>query len=122
MALLEKAQRAERDLETMDGNNDNFAEKYRLAGEAWVADDSAARLLEETKSVVFSQMVSKQGDMPVSRAEHAVRSSDDWRDFISKMVEARTKANAAKVELRYSEMKFLEWQSAAATARAERRL
>jgi len=114
--------RAERPLAAMDGNNEPYSEQYRLAGEEWVADDSAARLLEETKSVVFSQLVNKQGDMPVSRAEHAVRSSDEWHEFITKMVEARTKANAAKVYLRYAEMKFFEWQSANANARAERRL
>ena len=106
----------------MDGNNESYSEQYRLAGENWVADDSAARIMEETKNVVFSQMVNKQGDMPVSRAEHAVRSSDEWHEFITKMVEARTKANAAKVYLRYAEMRFFEWQSANANARAERRL
>jgi len=104
------------------GGNDNFAEAYRLAGEAWVAEDTAARLLEESKHIVFSQLVGKKGDMPVSRAEHAVRGSDDWQDFINKMVEARSKANAAKIELRYREMRFYERQSTEATARAERRL
>jgi len=103
--------------------NITLAEEYRLAGEAWVAEDSAARLLEETKSVVFSQMVSNQGkDLPVSRAEHAVRSSEDWKEFIEKMVTQRTKANAAKINLRYAEMRFYEMQSHEATARAERRL
>lgn len=87
-----------------------------------MAEDSAARMLEETKSAVFSQMVGKQGDMPVSRAEHNVRASADWHDFLKNMVEQRTKANAAKVELKYLEMKFYERQSADATARAERRM
>ena len=82
------------------GDNEPYSEQYRLAGEEWVADDAAARLREETKSIVFSQLVGKQGDMPVSRAEHAVRSSDEWHEFVTKMVEARTKANAAKVYLR----------------------
>ena len=104
------------------GDNETYAEHYRLAGQEWVAEDSAARLLEETKSIVFSQLVGKQGDMPVSRAEHNVRGSEEWRDFVTNMVEARTKANAAKVEMRFREMKFMERQSIDATARAERRL
>jgi len=105
----------------MNGNI-SLAEEYRLAGEAWVAEDSAARLLEETKSVVFSQLVSKQGDIPVSRAEHKVRGSYEWHDWVENMVKQRTKANAAKIELRYAEMRFYEMQSHEATQRAERRL
>lgn len=106
----------------VDGNNYSFAEEYRLAAEAWVAEDSAARMLEETKSLCFSQMVAQQGDIPVSRAEHKVRSSPEWEEWVKKMVEQRTKANAAKVELRYHEMKFMERQSMEATARSERRM
>ena len=106
---------------TVVGNN-NLAEHFRLAGEQWVAEDSAARLLEETKQIVFSQYVKEQGDMPVSRAEHNVRSSEKWHEFIVKMVEQRSKANAAKIELRFREMRFYEMQSNEATARAERRL
>jgi len=78
--------------------------------------------LEETKSLCFSQMVAKQGDIPVSRAEHNVRSSPEWHDWIVGMVDQRSKANAAKVEMRYTEMKFMERQSMDATARSERRL
>jgi len=106
----------------MAGSNDTYAEQYRLAGEEWVEHDAAARMLEESKSVIFSQMMSKHSDIPVSRAEHQVRSSSDWQEYIQKMVDARTNANAAKVNLRYAEMKFFEWQSASATARAERKL
>jgi hypothetical protein len=102
--------------------NDTFAEQYRLAAEKWVAEDSAARLLEETKSLCFSQMVAKQGEIPVSRAEHNVRSSNEWRTWVVNMVEQRSNANAAKVEMRYMEMKFFEQQSESATARSERRM
>lgn len=107
----------------VDGNhNYSYAEEYRLAAEKWVAEDSAARLTEESKTSVFSQMVGKQGDMPVSRAEHNVRSSQEWHEYIKNMVEQRTKANMAKVEMRYLEMKYMERQSMEATARAERRM
>ncbi len=104
------------------GGNENCAEHYRLAGMEWVEADAAARILEETKTVIFSQMMSKHSDMPVSRAEHLVRGSTEWHEWVHNMVEQRTKANAAKIELRYREMKFMEHQSHAATARAERRM
>lgn len=104
------------------GNQYSYAEEYRLAAEVWVAEDSAARMMEESKSAVFSQMVGQQGDMPVSRAEHNVRASNEWHDYLKQMVEQRTKANSAKVELKYLEMKYFERQSHEATARSERRM
>lgn len=79
-------------------------------------------MLEESKSAVFSQMIGKLGDMPVSRAEHKVRASDEWHDYLKKMVDQRSKANAAKVALKYLEMKYFERQSQEATARSERRM
>jgi len=99
-----------------------LSEEYRISALEWVDKDGAARMLDESKSVVFSQLVSKQGDIPVSRAEHAVRSSDEWKEYIEKMVQARTEANSSKVEMRFREMRFMERQSTEATARAERRL
>lgn len=99
-----------------------LSEEYRMAAKEWVALDGAARLLEETKTAVLAQRMKQQGDMPVSKAEMAVKSSAEWQDFIERMVKARTDANLAKVRLEWVRMKFQEWQALDASARAEMKL
>ena len=99
-----------------------ISERYRLVAKEWVELDHAARLLEETKSAVLSQMMAVLGDMPVSRAELLVKASDDWHKFVKDMVDARTSANLKKVELEWIRMRFSEQQSREATERAERKL
>jgi hypothetical protein len=100
----------------------NLSERYRLVAKEWVELDHAARLMEETKSAVLSQMMTALGDMPVSRAELQVKATDDWHKFVQGMVDARTSANLKKVELEWIRMRFSENQSKEATERAERRL
>lgn len=99
-----------------------ISEQFRLAAKDWVDKDSAANMLEETKSAVLSQRMAALGDMPVSKAEMAVKASQEWRDFIEGMVNARTAANLARMKLEYIRMRFSEWQSKEATSRAEKRL
>jgi hypothetical protein len=99
-----------------------LSEQFRLAAKDWVQKDSAANLLEESKSAVLARMVSAQGDMAVNRAELNVKSSEEWQDYITKMVDARSAAAMAKVRCEYLRMKFSEWQSAEASKRAEMRL
>lgn len=99
-----------------------ISEQFRLVAKDWVEKDAAARLLEETKTAVLSQMIGRQGDMAYNQAERNVKASEEWRDFIEKMVRAKEAANMAKVKMEYIRMKFNEWQSAEANNRAERRL
>jgi hypothetical protein len=99
-----------------------LSEQYRIVAKSWVDADAAANLLEETKSAVLSRMMLNLGDMPVSRAEMQVKASDEWREFVSKMVEAREKASLLKVKMEYIRMRFHEWQSVEASKRAEMRL
>lgn len=101
---------------------EQISEQYRVAAKAWVDLDSAASLVEETKSAFLSQRMAALGDIPVSRAELTVKASPEWSDYVTKMVKARTDANLAKVRLEWVKMKFSEQQSAEATARAESRL
>jgi len=106
----------------MINGNAPISELYRLAAEDWVKLDGAARLLEETKTAVLSQMMASLGDMPVSRAELTVKSTDDWKEFVTEMVKARTAANEKKIEVEYLKMRFAEWNSNEANARIERKL
>ncbi len=99
-----------------------ISEKFRLVAKAWVDADSTARLLEETKSAVLSQRQKALGDLPAAHSEREVKASDEWADFIRKMVEARTLANLKKVQLEYIRMQFSESQSFEATKRAEMKL
>lgn len=102
--------------------NHPISEQFRLVAKDWVEKDSAANLLEETKSAVLSQMMARLGDIPVSHAERSVKSSEQWMDFVTKMVRAREAANLAKVHCEFIKMKFSEWQSHNANKRAEMRL
>ena len=99
-----------------------ISEQYRIAAKQWNDMDAAARLLENTKSAVLSQMMKRQGDKPAAHAERDAKASEEWMDFVTKETEARTAANLAKVKLEYVKMKFHEWQSANADKRAEMRM
>lgn len=99
-----------------------ISEQYRLVAKSWVDADAAANLLEECKSATLAQKITEKGDMPVNRAETLVKASQEWRDYMELMVDARKRANLLKVQLKYIEMQFAERQSAEATARAERRM
>jgi hypothetical protein len=103
-------------------SNAPLSEQFRLAAKDWVDKDSAASLLEETKSAVLSQKMAALGDMAVSKAELQVKASPEWEEFVTKMVNARTSANLAKVKLEWIRLKFNEWQSENANKRAEMRL
>lgn len=99
-----------------------ISEEYRIIAKKWNDHDAAANLLEETKSAVLSEKMIALGDMPVSRAEMTVKASQEWRDHIEAMVDARKQANVLKCQLEYIRMRFSEQQSAEATARAERKM
>jgi hypothetical protein len=99
-----------------------LSEQFRIVAKQWVDADSAANLLEETKSAYLARLMAGQGDMPVSRAEMNVKASENWMEHITKMVTARERASLLKVQLEYLRMRFNEWQSDTATRRAEMRL
>jgi hypothetical protein len=99
-----------------------ISEQFRVVAKEWVALDGAARMLEESKTAVQSQMMKALGDIPAAHAERDVKASPEWADYLNKMVEARTASNLKKVQMKYLEMKFQEWNSTAATRRAEMKL
>ena len=99
-----------------------ISEQFRIVAKRYVDADAAANMLEESKSAFLAKLMLAQGDMPVSRAEMNVKASDQWSDYIGKMVRAREQAALLKVQLEYLRMKFQEWNSEAATKRAEMKL
>ncbi len=103
-------------------SNQPLSEQFRLAAKDWVDKDAAASMLEETKTAVLAQRMGMQGDIPINRAEQIVKASKAWHEWLEGMVNARTAANLAKVKLEWIRMRHSEWQSEAATKRAEMKL
>ena len=65
--------------------NQSWSEQYRMAAKDWVDKESAAAILEETKSAILSQKMLEHSDLPVSRAKMQVSGSDEWIIFLNKM-------------------------------------
>lgn len=103
-----------------------YSEQFRVTAKLWVDADAAATLLEDTKSAMLStrirELIESEPGIALNRAETEVKSSDEWKEWITAMVEARKKANLLKVQLEYLRMKFNEWNSHEATKRAEMKL
>jgi hypothetical protein len=103
-------------------NDRPISELYRIAALEWCDLDSAARMLESSKSAIVAQWVNDYGDIPISRAEAKVKASDDYLRLVEDVENARTKANKAKVQCEYLRMRFSEEVSRDANARIERKL
>lgn len=99
-----------------------WSEQFRIVAKQWVDADSAATLLEDTKSAVLAGRVQAHSDLAINKAEAIVKSSPEWKDHIGKIVAARKAANRLKVQMEYLRMKFSEWQSEEANKRHEMRL
>lgn len=103
-----------------------ISEQYRVVAKQWVDAEAAASLLEDTKSSVLSErmqaMLREEPGLAINRAEAAVKASDEWKDWITGMIEARKKANLLKVQLEYLRMRAGEQASFEATRRAEMKL
>ena len=103
-------------------SNQPISEQYRTQAKQWVRMDAAARMLEEGKTTYLAQRMADLGDIAVSKAEKTVKASPQWADYIKKMVNAKTAANEARIEIEYLKMRSMEHQSFEATRRAEMKL
>jgi hypothetical protein len=116
------SQRAVANVRPMPVADQPLSEQYRIVSKNYVDAKAAAELLEESKSAVLSRMMAAKGEIPVSKAEMLTKASNEWRDYIETMVEARRKADLLKCQLEFIRMRHAEWQSMEANARAERKL
>jgi hypothetical protein len=102
------------------------SELYREAAQTWVALDAAARVLENTKSAIYSQKVlNLLAEFPhysVAKAELKVKGSDAWLVHLDAIDRARTKANEAKIEVDFRKMQSMEQNSKEAYERQELRM
>lgn len=89
-----------------------ISDQYRAAARDWARTDGAARQLEETKTSVLAKMMKALGGgekpPPLAAAERDVKASQEWHDFITEMVLARTAANLARVEMDTLQMRHEE--------------
>lgn len=99
-----------------------LSEEFRIAGNDWAEKEYIASLLEDTKSNIMAQKIATLGDMPINRAEQTIKATQEWLDYIKKIVDARKAANLAKINMEFMKLKYHEAQSREATARAESRL
>ena len=104
----------------------SLSEQYRVAANAWVDVDAAARRLEELKTTAMEQqknaLILEEGPMPDSHAERRVKAAPAWEEYIVAMVNARTEANRLKVEMEVLRMQEREMRDRNETIRAEMRL
>lgn len=103
-------------------SNEPWSEQFRLKGLEWADLDAGARMLEEGKTTYLAQRIAALGDKPHTHAEREVKSGPDWSDYIKKMVNAKTRANRAKIELEFIRMRYWEDQSANANRRTEMKM
>lgn len=103
-------------------SNNPISEQFRIVGKEYVDAEAAANLLEECKSATLSQWMVELGDIAVSKAEMTVKASGRWKEYIEAMNAARKRANELKLKLEWLRMRFQEWNSDAATRRAEMKL
>lgn len=107
-------------------SNEPIALQYSRAGNQWAEAEAAASLLEDLKSSVLSEriadLVADDPKMAINRAEAAVKASQEWKQYIHQMVDARKQANRLKVQMEVLRMRFAQWQSEQANQRIEARL
>lgn len=106
----------------MTNSNEAFSDQWRRA--ALHANDleAAASILENTRGAMLSQWKVELGDIADNKAEKLVKASPKWLDLNQRMVDARTRANAAKIEADYLKMKYYETQGDKADERVMARL
>lgn len=103
-------------------DNRPISEIRAEVGYRWAKAHAAASRLEEGKSAFLEKRKLVLGDIPNNRAEMLVKASPEWSDYIKAMVDAKELANTLRIEMEYWDMKFSEWQSAAADNRVTARL
>ena len=113
-------------MKTVPLKDQPVSEQFRVVAKKWVDADRAARLMEELKTSTLAEMKNKlivdDPKMANNKAEDTAKASQEWREYITEMVNHRSDANLLKVQLEFLRMQFHEWQSANATNRAEMRM
>ena len=115
------AQRARAAAE-MPEHEQPLSEQYRIAAKEYVKAKSISDLADALKPTRFAELMQAHADVAVSRAELAVRASQEWKDHVASVVAASEAADMARHKVKWSEMKFQEWVMQTAHSRKEREM
>lgn len=104
-----------------------LSEQFRIVAKLFCDADAAASLMESLKTTTLEQKKNELnaatgGTYADNRLEREVKASQDWEEYIREMCQHRAKANLLKVKMEYIRMKFAEWRTLNANARAERQM
>ena len=66
----------------------HIIKKMSETGEAYAESKGQSWQMQELKNSVLSSIVSKQGDVPISRSEVVARASEDYKQYIQETAEA----------------------------------
>lgn len=116
------SERATASVREMPEREHPLSEQYRIASKDYVRAKSIAKLAEDLKPSKFSELMQQHNDIAVSRAEHAVRASKEWKDHVASVVAALEAADLARAKVKWIEMRFQEWVMQEAGARKERQM
>lgn len=107
-------------LPTQPIDPDRIAAEMERLGHAWSDLHAAACALEEAEKSVLAEITADYRPQAKSQAEaeSLARASKRFRDYLADMVEARRKANRAKVSFDTFKVKLEMQRTAAATDRA----
>jgi len=105
------------------------SERFRLARKKWADLDAEAKQLEKCKETAFDELVLQLMQCAFDNSERIresdikreVRTSKAWKEYLSRMIEARRIANHAKAEADALDMRKTEIAQKNAAARDEKR-
>ena len=98
---------------------DKIAHELSKRGKAWAELDQAASLLEETKKTVLAQCTLGANGSSQSSRESTALASELYKSHVESMVEARGKANIARIAFDVYRTYVELLRTKAATDRAE---
>lgn len=101
-----------------------ISEQWYRAAREWNGLNKAASLLEESRQTFLSQLTNNRVSMgtPVTRADVDAKASQEYKDYVANMVNARALANEKKIETEYLKMRHWESQSDSANERTMAKL
>ena len=105
-------------------DRDRLREEWRLLALEWSKLEDQATRLEEAKKILMAVAIDHMvsGGLAVNRAENACRSSEEYKDHVSFMCDARRAANDAKIAMENADRIYWANINEEANARTERRL
>lgn len=84
------------------------SEQYHAQALRWSDLDGKARSLEQLQEHELNKRAKAYKDMSVAAAEREVKASQEWADYITEKVQARTSANDARAEMDTLAMRHAE--------------